>query len=104
MHGGIGDFDSWAPYLPYFKSSYRVLSYSRRYNYPNQNRSIGEAYSCFVDAEDLAGFLRQIEPRRPHIVASSYGALVALAFAIDYPGLLRSIVLVEPPLDHSRPP
>src|SRR4029079_2740556 len=37
LHGGQGDYRSWAPQMDVFSRHYRVISYSRRYHYPNDN-------------------------------------------------------------------
>jgi pimeloyl-ACP methyl ester carboxylesterase len=37
LHGGQGDYRSWEPQIKAFSQFYRVISYSRRSNYPNNN-------------------------------------------------------------------
>src|SRR5437868_3190084 len=57
LHGGMGDYRSWSPQMEAFARKYRVISYSRRYSYPNRNPLSERNYSAFVDADDLAAFL-----------------------------------------------
>ena len=37
LHGGQGDYRAWQPQVVVLKPHYRVISYSRRYHYPNDN-------------------------------------------------------------------
>lgn len=98
LHGGQGDYRSWAPQMEAFSQRYRVISYSRRYNYPNDNPLTASYRSAYSDAEDLAAFLRFLKLERVHLVGTSAGALAALVLATEYPGMVRSMVLAEPPV------
>jgi pimeloyl-ACP methyl ester carboxylesterase len=98
LHGGTGDYRSWGPQMETFSRDYRVISYSRRYNYPNQNPLTARNHSAEVEAEDLAAFLRRLNIRRAHLVGTSYGAFTALALALKHPEMVRSLVLAEPPV------
>ena len=46
IHGGIGDYSSWEPQIEELSRYFRVISYSRRYSYPNHNASVPRNYSC----------------------------------------------------------
>lgn len=96
LHGGQGDYRAWPQLLSTLAPKYRVVSYSRRYHYPNTN-PISSDHSAIVDARDLFGLVQSLGLGRVHLVGTSYGALTALAFAIDHPELVRSLALAEPP-------
>lgn len=98
MHGGIGDCLSWEPQLAALAQRFRVVSYSRRFHFPNDNPGSDLSHSCRVDAQDLQEVLRLLRCGPVHLVGTSYGALAALTFAVDQPDQVRSLVLVEPPL------
>jgi pimeloyl-ACP methyl ester carboxylesterase len=98
LHGGQGDYRGWQPQILVLKPHYRVISYSRRYHYPNDNPIAGANHSALVDAEDLAGLMAQLGVGSAHLVGTSYGAFTALAFAIKHPAMVRSLVLAEPPI------
>lgn len=98
LHGGMGDFRSWGPQMEAFARSYRVISYSRRYSYPNGNALNTRNHSAFVEAEDLAALLRELRLTSVHFVGTSYGAFVALTYAVESPQTVRSLVLAEPPV------
>ncbi len=98
LHGGQGDYRSWGPQMEAFSRRYRVISYSRRYNYPNDNPLTAGYRTAYSDADDLAAFIRHLKLRRVHLVGTSAGALAALVLATKHPGLVRSLVLAEPPV------
>ncbi|MCG7858696.1 alpha/beta hydrolase [Flavihumibacter sediminis] len=98
LHGGQGDYRAWPKQLEAFASRYRVISYSRRYHFPNQNMHESGSYSALTDANDLAGFIAALNLGAVHLVGTSYGAFTALAFAIDHPELVKTMVLAEPPV------
>lgn len=97
LHGGQGDYRMWGPQIAALSPHYRVISYSRRYHYPNSNPQRSD-YNALLDAEDLAGLIRQLGLGRVHLVGTSYGAFTALACALAHPDLVRSLVLAEPPV------
>jgi non-heme chloroperoxidase len=98
LHGGQGDYRSWGPQIKAFAQQYRVISYSRRYNYPNDNRLTATNHSAYIEAEDLAAFIRKLNLGRVHLVGTSIGAFTALALAVKHPEMVRSLVLAEPPV------
>jgi len=98
LHGGQGDYRSWGPQMEALSRSYRVISYSRRYNFPNDNPLTASYRSAYTDADDLAAFIRHLKLGRAHLVGTSAGALAALVLATKHPGLVRSMVLAEPPV------
>jgi pimeloyl-ACP methyl ester carboxylesterase len=98
LHGGQGDYRSWAPQMDEFSRSYRVVAYSRRYNYPNDNPLTPSYRSAYTDAADLAALIRHLKLGRVHLVGASAGALAALVPATERPEMVRSLVLAEPPV------
>ena len=98
LHGGQGDYRSWQPQVDALSSRYRVLSYSRRYHYPNDNPMTPTDHSALIDAEDLAALIAELDLGRVHLVGTSYGAFTALAYAVAHPESVRSMALAEPPV------
>lgn len=98
VHGGAGDYSSAAPQWAAFASSYRTISYSRRYSHPNQNPLTSKRHSALDEADDLACLLEAWNATPAILVASSYGALTSLALALKRPELIKAMVLVEPPM------
>jgi pimeloyl-ACP methyl ester carboxylesterase len=105
----MGDCSSWAPQWAALAARHRVLAYSRRHSSPNRfarGRAGDAGHSVQIDIDDLAGFMQELHIGCAHLVGTSYGALVALGFAIKNPDRVLSLTLAEPPLhgwaDRSR--
>src|SRR5688572_21652792 len=95
LHGGQGDYRSWQPHMAALSPHYRVISYSRRYHYPNEN-PIRSDHSALNDADDLAALINELDLGAAHLVGTSYGAFTALALALQQPSMVRTLVLAEP--------
>ena len=98
LHGGQGDYRSWEPQMKVLSPQFRVISYSRRYNYPNNNPITAKYHSAYTEADDLAAFIRKLKLGRVHLVGTSIGAFTALVLAVKHPEMVRSLVLAEPPV------
>jgi len=98
LHGGQGDYRSWEPQIKVLSPQYRVISYSRRYHYPNHNPLIAKYHSAYTEADDLAAFIRKLGLGRVHLIGTSIGAFTALVLAVKHPEMVRSLVLAEPPV------
>lgn len=55
-------------------------------------------FSMTQQAADAAALLNALGISRAHIVGHSFGGCVALQLALDRPALVRSLVVMEPPL------
>jgi non-heme chloroperoxidase len=97
VHGGLGDFRSWMFQIEPFAQRYRVISYSRRYHFPNRGAAQASEYLATQHRDDLAALIEALTIAPAHVVASSYGAFVSLLVGRARPELLRSLVLGEPP-------
>ena len=98
LHGGQGDYRSWEPQMAALSRYYRVISYSRRYNFPNHNPQTATNHSVLVEAADLAALIKALHLKHANLVGTSMGAATALTLAIEHPNMVRSLVLAEPPL------
>ena len=98
VHGGLDDYRMWEAQREPFSQHYRVIAYSRRYNYPNDNPHIRPDHSAIIEADDLAALIKRLKLGRAHIVGHSYGAFTALFLAVRYPEVVRTLVLAEPPV------
>src|SRR5580765_7114003 len=59
VHGTLGDYRVWQAQMDTFAKSHRVISYSRRFFYPNKQVIDDSAdYSVIQHAKDLAEFLK----------------------------------------------
>lgn len=98
VHGGLVDYRRWLPQIEPFSERYRVIVYSRRYNFPNTNGAVNIDHSALVEAKDLAELIRQLKLQPSHIIGESYGAYTALLLALQHPELVRTLILAETPL------
>jgi pimeloyl-ACP methyl ester carboxylesterase len=98
VHGGISDLRAWEQQLPTVGRSYRAITYSRRFARPNEDIDPGADDPWPRHVEDLAAFLREIDAAPAHLVGNSQGAFISLLVAVQYPEVVRTLVLEEPPV------
>lgn len=98
LHGEQGDYRSWEPQIAALSRDYHVISYSRRYNFPNRNPETATDHSALVEAADLAALIKALRLKRVNLVGTSMGAATALTLAIEHPGMVRRLVIAEPPI------
>lgn len=98
VHGGMEDYRAWAEQMEPLAKHFRVIAYSRRYNFPNENSLTSTSHSALVDAEDLAALIQSLHLGRVRMVAHSYGAYISMFLAIKHPEMVQSLVLSEPPI------
>lgn len=98
VHGTLGDYRSWTLQMDVFAEKYRVISYSRRYHYPNRCTGDETDYSATLHADDLAAFIAGLGFESAHIVGTSYGSYTSLFLAARHPERVRSMVLGDPPV------
>ena len=107
VHGSASDYRTWQAQRDAFAEQFRVLTYSRRYHWPNEPISEGVDYSMQEHVDDVQAFLHALNAAPAHLVGHSYGALLCLLLALREPSRVRTLVLAEPPvitLVASNPP
>jgi pimeloyl-ACP methyl ester carboxylesterase len=98
VHGGMGDWSSWAPQWAAFTPHFRCITYSRRYSSPNRNTIDSRNHSVFAEAQDLSALLEHWQAAPAILVGTSYGAFTALQLALAHPSRVRGLALTEPPV------
>ncbi|HZB08245.1 MAG TPA: alpha/beta hydrolase [Rubrobacter sp.] len=90
--------DTFRPLLaePSLAGRYRLILYHRR-GYAGSSRT-SESSSIVQQAADCWALLRHLGVERAHVVGHSYGGDVALQLALDTPGVVHSLALLEPGL------
>jgi len=90
--------DTFRPLLaePSLAGRYRLILYHRR-DYAGSSRA-SDPISIARQAADCRALLRHLGVERAHVVGHSYGGLVALQLALDTPGVVHSLALLEPGL------
>ena len=98
VHGAVGDLRAWEPQRQAIATQYRFIAYTYRYHGTAPWPDEGQHYSAATHAADLAALIRQLHVSPAHLVASSYGGLLATLVALEHPDLVRSLTLLEPSL------
>jgi pimeloyl-ACP methyl ester carboxylesterase len=96
VHGSWVDNHQWDRVAPTLAESFRVIKYDRR---GHSQSSCPPQFTVLADhIRDLETLVSMVARPPAHIAANSYGAIVALGFAIKRPDMVRSLSLHEPPL------
>lgn len=98
VHGSNSDYRTWDGVADGLRERFRTIAYSRRYHWPNQRIQEGVDYSMQEHVADLEALVHALEVAPVHLVGHSYGGFLCLLLAMRRPGLVRSLVLVEPPV------
>ena len=96
VHGSGADLRTWGYQLQHFSQSRRTLVYSRRFHHPNPPPTPSDTYTPGQHAADLAAMIGTLAGGRADVVASSYGAVIALLTARDHGARIGRLVVVEP--------
>lgn len=103
VHGALTDYRFWAPVAASLADSFRVITLSRRYHYPNPWRPDDPPSGFETTAADLAAVIRALQLEHPVVVGHSWASLAVLQLALREPGRLAGIVLVNPVADSFIP-
>jgi non-heme chloroperoxidase len=95
---GASDLRIWEHQEAVVAYAFRSIAYSRRYARPNADIDPGIDDQMLPHVEDLAALLNAIGAAPAHLVGHSWGGFVALLTAVRHRSLVRSLVLVEPPV------
>jgi pimeloyl-ACP methyl ester carboxylesterase len=97
IHGAF-IVDTFRPLLaePSLAGRYQLILYHRR-GYAGSSRTSGPV-SVARQVADCRALLHFLGVQRAHVVGHSYGGIVALQLALDTPGVVHSLALLEPGL------
>jgi pimeloyl-ACP methyl ester carboxylesterase len=97
IHGAL-IADSFRPLLVSAgnASQYQLVNYHRR-GYGRSDRVSG-VITIADQADDCVALLRHLNLGPVHVVGHSYGGAIALQLALDHPGMVHSLALLEPAL------
>ncbi len=96
VHGSWGSHRNWDRVVPGLAESFRVARYDRRGH--GDSESPPGPGSVREDVGDLAGLIEQLGIAPAYVVGNSFGGAIALRLTAERPGLVRGLVLHEPPL------
>ena len=98
IHGSWVDHNNWGELVPYLEDSFLVLSYDRRGH--SQSERPTKQGRMEDDIIDLVELLAYLDLAPAHLLGNSYGAMIALRTAVEYPDLCLSVSAHEPPFLH----
>ena len=92
LHGITDSWHSFQKVLPLLPSNIHAFAISQRGHGDSERPTAGYHPKDF--AADVAAFIRQKKLERVVVVGHSMGSVVAQQFALDYPHLLKGLVLI----------
>ena len=98
--GGLTGWASWEPFVKIFEEKNRKVIRLQLVSvqYGLENRPLPGNYSIALESAAMHATLDELGMMESvDVVAWSFGGLVSLNFALDYPNRIRSITLIEPP-------
>jgi pimeloyl-ACP methyl ester carboxylesterase len=99
VHGAWMDLRYWEPQREAVAAKYRFIAYTLRYHGAARWPDDGQLYSTVTHLTDLTAFIRRLNAGPVHLVGLSMGGRLATLTALEHPDLLRSLTVLEPPLD-----
>jgi pimeloyl-ACP methyl ester carboxylesterase len=97
--GGLTGWVSWDPFVSEFTDIYKVVQMQLlNVQYGMEDKDLPDDYSVKTESEALFESLKETGIKAPaDFIGWSFGAMVLLDFALNYPHLIRSLTLIEPP-------
>ena len=94
-HGITDSGECWPRVAPVLAQEYDVITYDARGH--GRSETPRAPYSSVEQADDLAGLITALGLKQPCLVGHSMGAATVSLTAARHPGLMRAIVLEDPP-------
>lgn len=94
LHGWGSDHSVWKGVLPELSPEFRVVAPDLR-GYGGSPAPPGSTFSLSETEGDLASLLQDCQVERVHLVGLGAGGFVALRWALDSPGALLSLTVVN---------
>jgi pimeloyl-ACP methyl ester carboxylesterase len=95
IHGSGSNADIWGEVFKELTQGHRVIAYDRRGFRYSRHAPVNDYHR---HGEDAASLLLTLKAAPATVVGWSGGGLTALDLAVNHPDVIRSLVLVEPPL------
>ena len=93
IHGLGSTAQDWTPQIREFSKTYQVIAFDLRGH--GQSGKPPGPYSIPLFARDAAELLKALNLEAAHVVGLSLGGCVAFQMALDFPHLVRSLVVVN---------
>ena len=93
IHGLLSDLTSWRYQIKAFTAKYRVIAVDLKGFGKSTKPDV--QYRVHSHADDLYQFLQQLSITETHVCGLSMGGMVAEVLAIEYPSIVRGLVLAD---------
>jgi pimeloyl-ACP methyl ester carboxylesterase len=93
IHGLGSSTQDWEYQVPELQKHFRVIAVDVR-GHGRSGKPV-EHYSIQTFADDIRALIQHLKLQKPHVVGISMGAMIAFQLAVDHPGLLGSLVIVN---------
>jgi pimeloyl-ACP methyl ester carboxylesterase len=93
IHGLGSTAQDWEPQIQEFSKTHQVIAFDLRGH--GQSSKPPDPYSIPLFASDAAELLQALKIESAHVVGLSLGGCVAFQLALDFPSLVRSLVIVN---------
>ncbi|MDN5201551.1 alpha/beta fold hydrolase [Fulvivirgaceae bacterium BMA10] len=92
LHGLFGASDNWMSVAKQLANNYKIYLVDQR-NHGNSFKS--DVFNYQVMADDLFSFIRENQIKEPILLGHSMGGKVSMKFSIQYPDLLKKLIVVD---------
>src|SRR5258705_10613857 len=93
IHGSFGDRRFWGLQFTELSKKYKVLRYEMR----GYGRSaLPDSTEVYRDCDDLNALMDLLKIKKAHICGLSLGSIIAIDFALAYPGKCSSLIPIGP--------
>jgi 3-oxoadipate enol-lactonase len=93
IHGLGSSGRDWEYQFTPFSDDFQVIIFDVR-GHGKSSKPAGP-YSVPLFAKDCAAMLKVLDVEKPHVVGVSMGAMIGLQLAVDYPEMVKSLVVVN---------
>jgi len=93
IHGLGSSSQDWEMQLPEFSNHFQVISIDLRGH--GQSSKAPGPYSIPLFAEDTVKLIRALKLSSVHLLGISLGGMVAFQLVLDYPEVIRSLIIVN---------
>lgn len=97
IHGFTESTPAWRSWVPNFSRNYRVIRFDQRGFGFSGSVDVNFEYTTELLVSDLKKLIETVSPNKPvHLVGGKSGNICAIATALAYPELVKSITMVTP--------
>ena len=93
IHGLGSSTRDWEMQIPTFSKNYQTITFDLRGH--GQSQKPSGPYSMSLFAKDTAELIKSLGIAPVHVVGISLGGMVAFQLAVDYPELIKRLVIVN---------